>query len=227
MEKTIELVVFDMAGTTVEDRDEVLKAFMFAVEKHQLGASEEEVNARMGASKAEVFRYFVERRDGNGKRTEEVYRSFREALEQGYLENGVRPIPGTEETFAELRSRGIRIVTTTGFYRKVTDLLLETLGWNEKVLDASICADDVPAGRPAPYMIFRAMEAVGVQDVNKVINVGDTPFDMLAGCRAGCRGVVGVLSGSHHAESLGKVRHTHLIGSVAGLPALLDREFSR
>jgi len=97
--------------------------------------------------------------------------------------------------------------------------------WDEKMLDVSICADDVPAGRPAPYMIFKAMEAAGVQDVNKVIKLGDPPFDMLAGSRAGLRGVIGVLSGSHTAVSLGSVRHTHIIESVADLPALLDREF--
>jgi phosphoglycolate phosphatase-like HAD superfamily hydrolase len=58
-----------------------------------------------------------------------------------------------------------------------------------------------------------------------VIKLGDTPFDLIAGCRAGVRGVIGVLSGSHNAESLGKVRHTHIISSVAELPALLDKEF--
>jgi phosphonatase-like hydrolase len=200
---------------------------MIAVRKHGLDASEEEVNARMGGSKVEVFRYFVKRQygAGNEERVDAVYNSFKLALEEGYRKNGVKAIAGVEKTFAELRSRGIKIATTTGFYRKVTEIILKSLGWDEKMLDVSICADDVPAGRPAPYMIFKAMEAAGVQDVNKVIKLGDTPFDMLAGSRAGLRGVIGVLSGSHTAVSLGSVRHTHIIESVADLPALLDREF--
>lgn len=227
MNSAIELVIFDMAGTTVEDNDEVLAAFMSAVNEHGLDASEEEVNARMGGSKVEVFRYFVGRQygAGNEKRVDAVYSSFKGALEHGYQKNGVKAIAGVEDTFDELTRRGIKIATTTGFYRKVTEVILNSLGWDEKVLDVSICADDVPTGRPAPYMIFKAMEAAGVQDVNKVIKLGDTPFDMLAGSRAGLRGVVGVLSGSHTALSLGSVKHTHIIESAADLPALLDKEF--
>ncbi|EGD56172.1 hypothetical protein SCNU_04926 [Gordonia neofelifaecis NRRL B-59395] len=34
--------------------------------------------------------------------------------------------------------------------------------------DAVITTDDVPAGRPAPYMIFRAMERCGVASVRGV-----------------------------------------------------------
>ena len=50
-------------------------------------------------------------------------------------------------------------------------------------------------GRPAPYMIFRAMEAVGVTQWREVINVGDTPLDLQAGTNAGVLGVAGVLTG--------------------------------
>lgn len=39
-------------------------------------------------------------------------------------------------------------------------------------------------------------------------------------------GVVGVLSGSHGVESLGRVRHTHLLAGVAGLPDLIAAEFA-
>ena len=218
----------DMAGTTVEDRDEVLAAFMTAVEENQLNASREEVNAKMGASKLEVFRYFAGRQYGadSEERARDAYRSFQRALEEGYRQNGIRPIAGAEETFQELRRRGIKIALTTGFYRKVTDLILKGLGWDRTVIDASICGDDVRCGRPAPYMIFRAMETVGVAEVGRVVNLGDTPFDLQSGDNAGVRGVIGVLSGSHGAEALGRCRHTHLIGSVAELPELLDREFS-
>ena len=227
MSNSINLVVFDMAGTTIEDKNEVLAAFMHAVRKSKLEATEAEVNARMGASKIEVFRYFVERQYGSAEtdRVQEVYGYFRDALETGYMQNGVKAISGAEETFAFLREKGIKIATTTGFYRKVTDIILQSLGWDKDIIDVSVCSDDVTMGRPAPYMIFKAMEQCGVLDVRKVIKLGDTPFDMLAGTRAGARGVIGVTSGSHTTQSLGGTKHTHILESVAYLPDLLQKEF--
>jgi phosphoglycolate phosphatase-like HAD superfamily hydrolase len=50
---------------------------------------------------------------------------------------------------------------------------------------------------------------------------GDTTNDLIAGTRAGASVVAGVLTGAHSAEELGEAPHTHLLGSVAELPALL------
>ncbi len=80
-------------------------------------------------------------------------------------------------------------------------------------------------GRPAPFMIFYAMRQLGIQSVHEVIKVGDTPADMLEGYNAGCRGIVGVLSGPRPIEAWGKYWHTHVIPSVADLPELIESEF--
>jgi phosphonatase-like hydrolase len=90
------------------------------------------------------------------------------------------------------------------------------------VLDAVVCVDDVAAGRPAPYMVFRAMERTGVRDVSRVLTAGDTVRDLEAGTNAGAAMVLGVLTGGLDARALGAVRHTHLLPSVADLPDLLS-----
>jgi phosphonatase-like hydrolase len=153
-----------------------------------------------------------------------VYQAFRESLERSY-EGGNEPIPGTMQTFAWLREHGIKIGLNTGFYRAVMEEILGNLGWDDTVVDCAICSEDVPEGRPAPDMIFTAMAAVGVGDVSRVVAVGDTPLDLQSATRAGLAGAIGVLSGSHDAVSLGATSHTHIIPSVAELPALLQREF--
>ena len=142
-------------------------------------------------------------------------------MESRYANDGVRAIPGVEHTFGWLRERDIKIALTTGFYRKVTDIILCATGWRDDLIDASICSDDVPQGRPAPFMIFRAMEMTGVTDVRRVIKVGDAALDLLAGVNAGVRGVVGVLSGQQGIEQLGRVEHTHIMRSVVALPDLI------
>ena len=86
-------------------------------------------------------------------------------------------------------------------------------------MDAVVCGDDVAEGRPAPYMIFRAMELTRTASVHHVANVGDTTLDLLAGHHAGVRWNIGVLSGAHDAARLAGAPHTHLAASVAVLPA--------
>ena len=80
--------------------------------------------------------------------------------------------------------RRIQIATTTGFYREVNDLILQQAR-RCGMIKASICSCDVRQGRPAPFMIFHAVEATGVTSVAEVMNVRDTPLDLRSGTNAG------------------------------------------
>jgi phosphonatase-like hydrolase len=215
----IKLVIFDIAGTIVQDRGEVLLAFASALRAHGISFTDAELEEWKGASKREVIRHFVTRQSesASSDKVEQVYGEFCRGLEGHYRENGVTPIPGAAETFAWLRGRGISIATTSGFYRKIAAVILERAGWRE-TFAANISSSDVVLGRPAPFMIFRAMEAAGVSNVREVINVGDTPLDLQAGANAGVRDVIGVLTGLHKKERLQREPHTALLPSVAELP---------
>ncbi len=222
----IELVVFDLAGTTIEDAGEVSEAFTAALQAHGLNVTSEALNAVRGASKREVIRRFVENQfpqeaPNNVARTEKIFAAFRQRLSEIYQSRGVKVISGVTETFAWLRRRNIKIALNTGFDREVTQLILQALNWNNDLVQAVICGDDVAQGRPAPYLIFHAMEATGVIDVSRVVNVGDTALDLQAGRNAGVRWNVGVLSGAHRKEQLEKLQPTHLLASVAELPMLM------
>jgi phosphonatase-like hydrolase len=123
--------------------------------------------------------------------------------------------------FAWLRGRGIRVALNTGFDRDTTRMLLAALGWEAGTVDVIVCGDEVPQGRPAPYLIFRCMEATGTISVGRVATVGDTALDLQAGHNAGVRFNVGVLTGAHGRDLLAAEPHTHLLASVADLPTLL------
>jgi phosphonatase-like hydrolase len=225
---SIKLVVFDVAGTIVEDHGEVMEAFRSALEIHGIAFAESELEEWKGATKRDVIRHFVERhaedKAAHKAKTESAYSDFRRLLEEHYREHGARTITRATTTFDWLRQRGIKIATTTGFYREVNDLVLEQAGLRN-IFAANVSSSDVPLGRPAPFMIFRAMEASGVTSVHEVVNVGDTPLDLQAGTNAGVRGVVGVLTGLHGKERLQGEPHTHILPSVADIPELLEREF--
>jgi phosphonatase-like hydrolase len=225
----VRLVIFDIGGTIIEDNGEVIASFSTALAANGLAASEAELKELKGSSKRDVIKKFVEGRWGkaaadNEERIRKAYADFKAELEDKFSNDGVKPIPGAGSTFAWLKKRNIVCATTTGFYRSVTDLILRTAGWGE-TFAANICSDDVKDGRPAPYMIFRAMEAARIDNVREVLNVGDTPLDLQAGNRAGVLGVVGVLSGIHKRERLLRESPSHLIATVADLPSLIEKHY--
>jgi phosphonatase-like hydrolase len=217
----IRLMVFDMAGTTVEDGGQVPAAFRTALAECGMTLTDTELTAIRGASKREAIADLVSRHASAAwqGRADEVYASFVRHLEREFS-SGVRALPGAETTFAHLRARGIKIALTTGFDRDTAGLLLDALRWKTKA-DAWLCGDDVPRGRPAPYLIFRAMEATSVDCVHAVGAIGDTVLDLQAGYNAGVRLNIGTLSGAHGREQMQREPHTHLIAGVAELPALL------
>jgi phosphonatase-like hydrolase len=223
----IQMVVFDVAGTTVDDSGgAVLRCLVDAAREYDLPGSEDELNALMGMNKREVFdllaaRRYPEHPVAARRIAGEGLASFIERMREHY-NRALRPIAGAEETFAYLRNRGIKVVTDTGFDATINNMIMEKLDWPGRLTDLAVCSSDVSRGRPAPYMIFFAMERLGILDVHQVMKIGDSPADLEEGSNAGCGEVIGVLSGAHTAATLGPCRHTRLLESVAGLPALFE-----
>jgi len=216
----IKLVVFDLAGTTVKDNGQVVNAFTTALAEHSIEVTSEQLTAVRGASKRQAIWHLMPEGSDRGDRAQQVYASFCQHLARRYRVDGVEPIAGAEQTFKWLREQGVRVALNTGFDRDITELLLTALHWEEGVADAVVCGDEVKQGRPAPYLIFHAMEGTGTTDVQQVVNVGDTVLDLQAGHNARVKWNVGVLSGAHHRELLERVPHTHLLRSVTELPDL-------
>jgi phosphonatase-like hydrolase len=217
--KEIRLVVSDMAGTTVKDSGEVARAFSAALADHGIEVSAAQISAVRGASKREAIATLVAPKYGaDAVRVEAVYAAFKHHLQRVFTREA-EPIAGAVETFSWLRERGIKLALNTGFDRDITEILLDALHWRG-MADAVICGDDVAQGRPAPYMIFRAMEATGIMDIRQVLNVGDTVSDLQAAHNAGVAVSVAVLSGAHTREQLTREPHHYLIDNVANLPRL-------
>jgi len=220
---SVQLVVFDIAGTTIADRGEVMAAFAAAVAAHRLPADAAFIHARRGLPKRQVLAELVTARDGSPQpaAAERAYETFRQTLDFRYRHDGVAAISGAAQTFATLQERGFKVALNTGFDREIAELLLNAVGWLDGRLDAVVCGDEVEHGRPAPDLIYEAMRRCGVADPGAVVVVGDTPADLEAGHAAGVAQVIGVLSGAHDAESLGQHAPSRLIASVADLVELL------
>ena len=219
-----ELVVTDFAGTTMREEGAVLVAYRRALTDFTIPFTEEDLAARRGASKKAVFRELAARTYPATEVpavADQALATFEATLRAEYSTGPVLEIPGAAAAIERLKAAGIKVALTSGFDRGVVNLLVGRLGW-ETLFDLTIASSDVPQGRPAPYLIYRAMMDLGVGDVRRVAVVGDTPLDLEAGMNAHAGWVIGVLSGAHGLETLGASPHTHLLSSVAALPTLFD-----
>jgi phosphoglycolate phosphatase len=213
---TIDLVCFDMAGTTVDDRGLVLSAFRRTID--ELGVSGTEaldaeayVIETMGQSKIEVFTALFDERASRAN----------EAFERHFLEAasdlGITEVPGARAAIEQLKTSGVAVALTTGFSPATREVLIDLLEWRDLVT-IRISPSDAGRGRPTPDMVLLCMLRSRVGAVQSVMVVGDTASDMQAGRRAGVGHCVGVLTGTDDQVRLLASGADVVMNSVADLP---------
>jgi len=235
----IELIIFDMAGTTVKDQKEVETCFVQASKITDLDVTEERILALQGYSKIEVFRMLWNEKIGEthpdfAKKVQYSYENFTRILEEHYHNHTILPTDHCLEIFEYLRAHNIKIALTTGFYRKVTNIILNKLGWLEGlnseyfnafgkgIIDLSIASDEVEKGRPQPDMIRKAVKTLAINDIKNVINIGDTPSDLQSGKNAGVALSLGVCNGTHSRMQLKGYPNDGLLNDLSELKGCLS-----
>lgn len=223
-----ELVVFDMAGTTVKDKGNVNEAFRAAFLESGITVTAEDVDTVMGYRKVEaieiILKKYLEAMEYDAARIDLIHESFTNKM-VAFYENDqeLAALPHVLDTFAILKSLGVKIALNTGFTRIITNVILHRLGWNDNsLIDAVVCSDEVQEGRPHPFMIKRIMELVAVEDASKIVKVGDTSVDVLEGQFAGCGLVVGVTTGAFTRDELLEYQPDFIIDSMQELPAIIQ-----
>ncbi|MDX2273728.1 MAG: HAD hydrolase-like protein [Cyanobacteriota bacterium] len=225
---TIQLVVFDMAGTTVHDNHDVSQALIRAFAQIGLVIGLQDTNPVMGYPKPLAVQMLLEKYGSpdhpiSQEQVRQVHELYRQAILHFYETSpSVAEKDHASQVFESLRQQGIRVALDTGFDRLTADTLLKRLGWLAGgVIDASVTSDEVPRGRPYPDMIWEAMRRTGVESVMQVAKVGDTPSDLEQGSAAGCAYVIGITNGSHDRQALQPHPHTHLIDELGELLPIL------
>lgn len=255
-DQSIRMVVFDWAGTTVDYGSFApVAAFMQAFHANGVEITPAETRGPMGLHKRDHIRALFQlesvnkqwqashNRDWTEEDVDSIYNSFMPIQIQKAQELADL-IPGVAECFAALKERGILIGTSTGYPRAVAQPVIDAAAKQGYQPDSNVCADEVPQARPAPWMIYRNMERLGVFPPSAVLKVGDTVPDIQAGVNAGVRTVGITQTGSEvglteaefaaldpvAADDLIKKAEqvfmnagaNHVLRSVAELPGLID-----
>lgn len=195
---TIRMMVFDMAGTTVNDEDNAVgRCVAEAVAAAGARVSIEDVNPLMGTPKPRACAILLEAGgvDPEPGLVERVHADFQRRIVEHYRSGpGVREMDGASDMFRALRAMGVRVTLDTGFDRVTADVIIQRLGWGPDLIDDSVTSDEVERGRPDPEMIRVLMGRAGVDDASEVGKVGDSVSDLEQGLNAGCGFVGAVLS---------------------------------
>jgi phosphonatase-like hydrolase len=226
-----QLIVLDMAGTTVYDDRDVSKSLQKALAGAGVEIPIEEADALMGIPKPIAIRQLLQKFITNNsfitdELIDKIHDDFLKHIIHHYeTDPNVREKEGVTEIFSLLKDNDIKIAIDTGFDRPTADAVFKRLCWQEKgLIDMSITSDEVENGRPYPDMVFKAMNAFGITDAKMVAKVGDTASDMLQGDSAGCGWVIGVTTGAYSEDDLKKFPHTHLIQQISELKDIFEIE---
>jgi len=225
----VQLVVFDLAGTTVKENFDVQRTLKNTFKKIDIEISIEQASQVMGIPKPIAIRQLLEsikHPSISSGLIQSIHADFvREMILFYKNDRTVEENEGVSETFQKLKDWGIKVIVDTGFDRPIVDALLQRMAWQEnKLIDGSVTSDEVAHGRPHPDMIFKAMEISGVTDVKNVAKIGDTASDMQEGNAAGCGWVIGITTGAFSAEQLAKEKYTHLITKIPEVLSIFGLE---
>jgi phosphonatase-like hydrolase len=216
----IKMIVFDMAGTTVDEGKIVYQSIQGALEKQDIIYSLKTVYEQIGGmNKKEGIRKLVEMEKDNAEEDfiNVITNDFLEIVENNYRSNpDVSEMEGASELFAALHEHDIKVVLDTGYFRRTADILIDKMGWKSNgLVDFSVTSDEVLEGRPAPYMIQKAMEYFGITDSNAVAKIGDTPTDILEGIKAECSIVIGIAKDANSKDKLRSSGATHIVENLS------------
>ena len=186
----IQLVVFDIAGTTLKDEEDVVaNCFTKALSNHGIDISAEEMNRVMGYRKIDAIKMVLDDKaiEVSEEKVQAIHDEFLELINKHYTEAPIEEIDGASSLFRSLKEKGIKIAINTGFSRSTTDIIIDRMGWKENgLIDTSATSDEVNQGRPSADMINKIMAELDIADIKSVAKVGDTPSDLMEGTNAGC-----------------------------------------
>lgn len=204
----IQMVVFDWAGTTT-DYGGVAPSMVFdrVFREEGISLTKEEINAPMGMEKKAHIRALLSSPSGDRQwkerygaswteeDVERLYEKFEGILYQMVAEYSV-PIPGVVETVRQLREKGLKIGSTTGYTSQMMGQVLPRAAELGYEADCVVTPDVTGASRPTPFMLYECMRQLNVYPPRAVVKVGDTVVDILEGKNAGAWSI-GILTGSN------------------------------
>jgi phosphonoacetaldehyde hydrolase len=212
----LKAIILDWAGTAVDYGSFAPTAvFLRLFESRGLRITADDARSGMGLMKKDHLRTILARpavakdwkvEHGTSASEADIDYLFNDfvPMQTSVLKEFAEPIPGLLNVVKELREQELKIGTTTGYLRSMMEVLAPQAKKNGYGPDCIVCPDEVPAGRPYPWMCYENATQLGVFPMQAMVKVGDTLVDIEEGLNAGMWTVglslTGNLLGLNHAE---------------------------
>lgn len=193
----LQAAVFDWAGTTIDYGSQApTHVFIDVFAEQGIDISLSEARAPMGMHKRDHImaitqmprvRALWQQVHGRAPDDNDVQTIFDAFIPQlvAVVSDYATLIPGVSATITSLRARGLKIGSCTGYTRQIMHAVVDSAATQGYAPDTIVCADEVRAGRPAPWMLLRNMALLGVYPPAAIVKIGDTIPDIEAGLNAG------------------------------------------
>jgi len=213
----LQAAILDWAGTVVDHGSRApMGAFVRAFATFGVTVSIADARSPMGMAKWDHIRAVGQApavaaswrarhgRDFNETDVDAIFRVF-EPMNVAAVRDHADLIPGALDAIAALREQGLRIGATTGYTSAIMDELAPLAAAAGYAPDLTVCAGDLPAGRPSPLMMWYAMAKLGVWPAATVVKVDDTAPGIGEGLAAGTWTVGITLTGNEVGLSAGEL----------------------
>jgi phosphonatase-like hydrolase len=224
----IRMVVFDMAGTTVNENNVVYKTLQQAINEKGFNFTLDEVLLE-GAGKEKlqaiksILNIYAEKEDND--LANDIYKRFIALLAEAYNNQEILPQDNAIELFHALKLKNVLVVLNTGYNNETAESLIKKLGWKKGAdYDSLVTANDVDKNRPNPDMIWLAMKRFDISNAAEVAKVGDSIIDIEEGKNAGCSLNIGITTGAHTFEQLQTANPDYIVHNLMELLPLLKIE---
>ena len=206
MKKAPQLVVFDMAGTSIQEHNLVYKTILKSFLYHKISISIDKVlEIAAGKEKLTAIMDILSFKDYelDSHLIDSIYLYFKEQLASSYKTELIEPMHHIIEVFDYLRNLDIFIALNTGYDTAIANQILDRIHWKQgEDYDLLITSSDVQKARPYPDMILAAMRHFKINDPSYVVKVGDSIIDIEEGKNAQCGFVIGMTTGAHNYNQL-------------------------
>lgn len=180
----LDAVLWDMDGTLLDSEKLWDMALRELAGQYGRELTDTVRHALIGASGPNAFRILFE---GLGiEHTLEAVEQAAQWMEARVTELFRGPVPwrpGARETLDLVRAAGVPMALVTNTKRSLAEYGLDTIG--REYFGATVCADEVPHGKPAPDVYLRAAELLGVTP-ERAVAIEDSPTGSIAAQAAGC-----------------------------------------